>query len=587
MLWPTHEAGDKPSCNMHVEVVSGRELAFRAVWLCLMNVLPASVHPLALVTCGPFLPAIPQERIETLSLPWLFPFCLSKLGLWCAAVVQLATLSVLAARERTQAIWAARADAWRPISQTVRHYVVWVRRIHVAVFGSFAIILLISACVDPRESRYIPPFGLAFVAVQFSSAIVMGAAAVADRAARHTSVALLLAPSRYINWALQIREAVLAAPHEFPLFTLAMGAEALRVANGMIVGLVGMKSYARNFYGLDPSVVPHASALVETIALLRVSWRGEPVLYGRWIRAPQLLQGVFIGAEYFATKRTLLYRVPTAVPSAAILSAAPGSGILSEEHGTRESVFKARREPNCPLLDVPSVSKHGLLSACISSHSISTKFNRCGDTPPTPADKVHTTWVREPRRIRVRVYEPCEHGEDVVVDMRDAPGKWRIRTQSVETTISELKLPVRVPGAMRELAAIDGTQLVGVKRCVAKAYTRETTEWLWESADVGELLIQVCIVKLSLTACLRTSVIPSISITVLPVYDPRSISCYRLSLIRGCPRKTVCCASFCCNVWHVYPIDTTKRGSVRDKSITWSMRQLGSTIRLGSMCCGC
>lgn len=499
-LSPTRKVGDESPCTMHVETISSGELAFRAVWLCLMNVLPASVHPLALVTCAPFLPAIPRERTETLSLPWLFPFCLSKLGLWCAAVVQLATLSVLAARERSQAIWAARADAWRPITQRVRHYVTWVRRIHVAVFGSFAIVLLISACVDPRESRYIPPFGLAFVAAQFGSAIIMGSAAVADRAARHTSVALLLAPSRYINWALQIREAVLAAPHEYPLFTLAMGAEALRVANGMIVGLVGTKSYARTFYGLDPSVVPHASALVETLALIRASWRGERVLYGRWIRAPQLLQGVLIGAEYFATRRTLLYRVPTAVPSAASLSTVPGSGILNDEYGPRESPGWTGREANRRLLDVTSVSKPDVPSAYICSNSISNKFDRCRETPVAPLDKHRTPWVREPRRIRVRVYEPCDHGEDVVVDMRDAPGKWRIRTQSVETKISETKLPVRVQGAMRELAAIDGTQLVGVKRCVAKAYTRETTEWLWESADVGKFFIPGCIVVHVLSA---------------------------------------------------------------------------------------
>ena len=47
--------------------------------------------------------------------------------------------------------------------------------------------------------------------MHLASSIAMSAAALSDRNARHTSIALLLAPSRYANWALQVREAILAA----------------------------------------------------------------------------------------------------------------------------------------------------------------------------------------------------------------------------------------------------------------------------------------------------------------------------------------------------------------------------------------
>jgi hypothetical protein len=65
--------------------------------------------------------------------------------------------------------------------------------------------------------------------MHLASSIAMSAAALSDRNARHTSIALLLAPSRYANWALQVREAILAAPHAFPLFGVAVGAGRDRV----------------------------------------------------------------------------------------------------------------------------------------------------------------------------------------------------------------------------------------------------------------------------------------------------------------------------------------------------------------------
>ena len=39
---------------------------------------------------------------------------------------------------------------------------------------------------------------------------------------------------------------------------------------------------------------------------------------------------------------------------------------------------------------------------------------------------------------------------------------------------------------MREVCRVDGTSIFGVERCVAKAYTRETREWLWSNQGVGD-----------------------------------------------------------------------------------------------------
>ena len=39
---------------------------------------------------------------------------------------------------------------------------------------------------------------------------------------------------------------------------------------------------------------------------------------------------------------------------------------------------------------------------------------------------------------------------------------------------------------MREVCRVDGTSIFGIKRCVAKAYTRETREWLWSNQGVGD-----------------------------------------------------------------------------------------------------
>ena len=45
---------------------------------------------------------------------------------------------------------------------------------------------------------------------------------------------------------------------------------------------------------------------------------------------------------------------------------------------------------------------------------------------------------------------------------------------------------VKIQGAMREVCRVDGTSIFGVERCVAKAYTRETREWLWSNQGVGD-----------------------------------------------------------------------------------------------------
>lgn len=367
------------ACVLALYVPHGTK--WRVVVLCALNVLPASSHPLVLIAFAPFLPYVKA------------PALISRAGLASAAVLHVLTLSALSSLERSKALRAARADAWRPVPSLVRRGVTAARLAHVVVFGAFPFLLL-----RTNESE-LPPYCVAFVAMHFGSAVVMGAAAVFDRAARQTSVALLLAPSRYINWALQVREALASRPHDFPLFSVAMACESIRVANQMLIGLLGPGRY-KNVTGLDPNSIGSLSALVETLALVRaVGFRGQRLLYGRWVRAPQLLQGALLG------------------------------------------IF---------------------------------------DKPPKLLDQ------KIDRRLRVRVYEPCDDdGRKVVVDMREAPGMWRVR-DNVETTIATHKLAVKLPGAMRELALIDGIDILGTTRCVAKAYTRGTTEWLWGSADVGD-----------------------------------------------------------------------------------------------------
>ena len=92
------------------------------------------------------------------------------------------------------------------------------------------------------------------------AALAASVLALLDRRARHASLALLLAPSRYVNWALQTREAVAAGPHPFPLFALAAACEALRIAYGHAYALHG-KGWR------FPNAVPLATACLVPFAL--------------------------------------------------------------------------------------------------------------------------------------------------------------------------------------------------------------------------------------------------------------------------------------------------------------------------------
>ena len=138
--------------------------------------------------------------------------------------------------------------------------------------------------------------------------------ALLDRRARHASLALLLAPSRYVNWALQTREAVAAGPHPFPLFALAAACEALRIAYGHAYALHGKR-------WRFPNAVPLATACLETVAFLRAALASR-LLFTRWLRAPQLVQGACFAlgavlryrrhsdqAEWIGGERTIVGRV--------------------------------------------------------------------------------------------------------------------------------------------------------------------------------------------------------------------------------------------------------------------------------------
>ena len=83
-----------------------------------------------------------------------------------------------------------------------------------------------------------------------------------------------------------------------------------------------------------------------------------------------------------------------------------------------------------------------------------------------------------------RVYAPDDHGEQVDVDLDSAPGRWR-RSEATFRIADGLER-VKIQGAMREVCRVDGTSIFGVERCVAKAYTRETREWLWSNQGVGD-----------------------------------------------------------------------------------------------------
>ena len=70
------------------------------------------------------------------------------------------------------------------------------------------------------------------------------------------------------------------------------------------------------------------------------------------------------------------------------------------------------------------------------------------------------------------------------VDLDTAPGTWRKREATFR--IADGLERVKIQGAMREVCRVDGTSIFGVERCVAKAYTRETREWLWSNQGVGD-----------------------------------------------------------------------------------------------------
>ena len=160
--------------------------------------------------------------------------------------------------------------------------------------GAIAVVLLGEFRAGrPTASPGVPAYAGAYYVMHLLSSMVMSSAALSDRNARHTSIALLLAPSRYVNWALQVREAVFAAPHGFPLFGVAMGCEAVRVAHGMLYALVGHRAWRRHV-ALDANFVPFCTALAESAVFFVSVANREPLLKVRWARAPQLVQGLLL-----------------------------------------------------------------------------------------------------------------------------------------------------------------------------------------------------------------------------------------------------------------------------------------------------
>ena len=288
--------------------------------------------------------------------------------------------------------------------------------------GAIAVVLLGEFRAGrPTASPGVPAYAGAYYVMHLLSSMVMSSAALSDRNARHTSIALLLAPSRYVNWALQVREAVFAAPHGFPLFGVAMGCEAVRVAHGMLYALVGHRAWRRHV-ALDANFVPFCTALAESAVFFVSVANREPLLKVRWARAPQLVQGLLLGVE-----RAVV--------------------------GGRSN---GRPKPRSPSVDDDAAAR--------------------ADEPWVPATA---------RTMKVRVYRYDAAGDDAYVDMAVAPGKWTV-SGYVEAKIADAPLDVRIKGAMRELARVDGSAILGVERCVAKAYTRDTKEWLWEHQKVGD-----------------------------------------------------------------------------------------------------
>ena len=352
-----------------------------------VNVLPASAHAPAAVVASMLLPPI-----EGRALPRYLRLLLSRPGLAMTATLQLAALTLLSNRR-----WRASlgGERWSPAPRWVARAVRWSRWANVLVFGLFAGALGGHAARRRNEDRAFPYLAGQYYAAHVASALCASVLALLDRRARHASLALLLAPSRYVNWALQTREAVAAGPHPFPLFALAAACEALRISYGHAYALHG-KGWR------FPNAVPLATAVLETAAFLRAALSSR-LLFTRWLRAPQLLQG-----GCFALEALMRYR---------------------------QHVDQAE-------------------------------------------------WIRGERTIVGRVYAPADDGDKVDVDLDTAPGKWRKADATVR--IANDVERVKIQGAMREVCRVDGFSIFGVERCVAKAYTRETREWLWSNQGVGD-----------------------------------------------------------------------------------------------------
>jgi len=363
--------------------------ALRCGAIVAVSVLPASAHAPAAVIASMLLPPI-----DAGALPRYLQLLLSRPGLAATAALQLAALSALSNRR-----WRASlgGERWAPAPRWVARAVRWSRWANVVVFGLFAGALGGHAVRRRNEDRAFPYLAGQYYAAHLASALAASVLALLDRRARHASLALLLAPSRYVNWALQTREAVAAGPHPFPLFALAAACEALRIAYGHAYALHGQS-------WRFPNAVPLATACLETVLFFRAALASR-LLFTRWLRAPQLVQG-----GCFALAAVLRYR----------------------RHHSRDDV-----------------------------------------------------WINRGARVIVgRVYAPDDHGENVDVDLDTAPGKWLQR--EVRFRIADDVERVKIQGAMREVCRVDGTAIFGIKRCVAKAYTRETREWLWSNQGVGD-----------------------------------------------------------------------------------------------------
>ena len=257
--------------------------ALRCGTIVAVSVLPASAHAPAAVVASMLLPPI-----DAGALPRYLQILLSRAGLAATAALQLAALTLLSNRR-----WRASlgGERWAPAPRWVARAVLWSRWANVVVFGLFAGALGAHAVRRQNEDRAFPYLAGQYYAAHLASALCASVLALLDRRARHASLALLLAPSRYVNWALQTREAVAAGPHPFPLFALAAACEALRIAYGHAYALHGKR-------WRFPNAVPLATACLETAAFLRAALASR-LLFTRWLRAPQLVQGGCFALEAF------------------------------------------------------------------------------------------------------------------------------------------------------------------------------------------------------------------------------------------------------------------------------------------------